>query len=72
MIYSLNLRLPTRFLILDKALATLAAVGVELTPDFNVFEIANLTPATWSASASAPSGCCGAPAATGRVGARRA
>jgi ubiquinone biosynthesis protein len=40
MIYSLNLRLPTRFLILDKALATLAAVGVELTPDFNVFEVA--------------------------------
>jgi len=40
MIYSLNLRLPTRFLILDKALATLASVGVELTPDFNVFEIA--------------------------------
>ncbi len=40
MIYSLNLRLPTRFLLLDKALATLAAVGVELTPDFNVFEIA--------------------------------
>jgi len=40
MIYSLNLRLPVSFLILDKALATLAAVGVELTPDFNVFEIA--------------------------------
>jgi len=40
MIYSLNLRLPTRFLILDKALATLAAVGTELTPDFNVFEVA--------------------------------
>lgn len=40
MIYSLNLHLPTRFLILDKALATLAAVGVELTPDFNVFEVA--------------------------------
>ncbi len=40
MIYSLNLRLPTRFIILDKALATLAAVGVELTPDFNVFEVA--------------------------------
>ena len=40
MIYSNNLRLPTRFLILDKALATLASVGVELTPDFNVFEIA--------------------------------
>jgi ubiquinone biosynthesis protein len=40
MIYSLNLKLPTRFLILDKALATLASVGAELTPDFNVFEVA--------------------------------
>ena len=40
MIYSLNLRLPTRFLILDKALATLASVGAELAPDFNLFEIA--------------------------------
>jgi ubiquinone biosynthesis protein len=40
MIYSLNLRLPTRYLILDKALATLASVGTELTPDFNVFEVA--------------------------------
>src|SRR5439155_26030765 len=28
-IYSLNLRLPTRFIILDKAIATLASVGVE-------------------------------------------
>ena len=27
-IYSLNLRLPTRFIILDKAIATLASVGV--------------------------------------------
>ena len=40
MIYSLNLHLPERFLLLDKALATLASVGAELTPDFNVFEVA--------------------------------
>jgi ubiquinone biosynthesis protein len=40
LIYSLNLRLPTRFVMLDKAIATLGAVGVELYPDFNVFEIA--------------------------------
>jgi len=40
LIYSLNLRLPTRFVILDKAIATLGAVGVELYPDFNVFEVA--------------------------------
>ena len=39
-IYSLNLRLPTRFIILDKAVATLASVGIELYPDFNVFEVA--------------------------------
>ena len=39
-IYSLNLRLPTRFIMLDKAIATLASVGVELYPDFNVFEVA--------------------------------
>jgi ubiquinone biosynthesis protein len=39
-IYSLNLRLPTRFIILDKAIATLGSVGVELYPDFNVFEVA--------------------------------
>jgi len=39
-IYSLNLRLPTRFVLLDKAIATLASLGVELYPDFNVFEIA--------------------------------
>src|SRR6266508_1486730 len=30
LIYSLNLRLPTRFLLLDKAIATLGSVGVEL------------------------------------------
>ena len=40
LIYSLNLRLPSRFVILDKAIATLGAVGVELYPDFNVFEVA--------------------------------
>jgi len=40
LIYSLNLRLPSRFVILDKAVATLGAVGVELYPDFNVFEVA--------------------------------
>jgi ubiquinone biosynthesis protein len=40
LIYSLNLRLPTRFLLLDRTMATLASVGVELYPDFNVFEVA--------------------------------
>jgi ubiquinone biosynthesis protein len=40
LIYAMNLRLPTRFLMLDKAVATLGAVGVELYPDFNVFEVA--------------------------------
>jgi ubiquinone biosynthesis protein len=40
LIYRMNLHLPTRFVMLDKAIATLGAVGVELYPDFNVFEIA--------------------------------
>jgi ubiquinone biosynthesis protein len=40
LIYSLNLQLPTRFVLLDKAIATLGSVGVELYPDFNVFEVA--------------------------------
>ena len=40
MIYRLNLRLPTRFILLDRAIATLGSVGVELSPDFNVFEVA--------------------------------
>jgi len=40
LIYSLNLRLPTRFVMLDKAIATLASVGAEVYPDFNVFEVA--------------------------------
>ena len=40
LIYSLNMRLPTRFLLLDRAMAMLASVGQELYPDFNVFEVA--------------------------------
>src|SRR2546430_4559091 len=40
LIYRLNLRLPTRFVLLDKAIATLGAVGIDLYPDFNVFEVA--------------------------------
>jgi len=40
LIYSMNLRLPTRFVILDKAIATLGSVGIELYPAFNVFEVA--------------------------------
>ena len=40
LIYSMNLRLPTRFVMLDKAIATLGAVGIELYPEFNVFEVA--------------------------------
>jgi ubiquinone biosynthesis protein len=40
LIYSLNLRLPSRFVMLDKAIATLASVGGEVYPEFNVFEVA--------------------------------
>jgi ubiquinone biosynthesis protein len=40
LIYSMNLQLPTRFLLLDRAIATLGAVGIDLYPDFNVFEVA--------------------------------
>jgi len=40
LIHGLNMRLPTRFLLLDRAIATLGAVGQELYPDFNVFEVA--------------------------------
>ena len=40
LIYSMNLKLPTRWLLLDRSIATLASVGVELYPDFNVFEVA--------------------------------
>jgi ubiquinone biosynthesis protein len=40
LIYRMNLRLPTRFVLLDKAIATVGAVGIDLYPDFNVFEVA--------------------------------
>jgi ubiquinone biosynthesis protein len=40
LIYSMNLHLPARFLLLDRAIATLGSVGAELYPDFNVFEVA--------------------------------
>src|SRR5512133_3557029 len=40
LIYSMNLQLPTHFLLLDRAIATLGSVGVDLYPDFNVFEVA--------------------------------
>src|SRR6266699_6341346 len=40
LIYSMNLQLPTRYLLLDRAIATVGSVGMELYPDFNVFEVA--------------------------------
>ncbi|MBA3413206.1 MAG: AarF/ABC1/UbiB kinase family protein [Actinobacteria bacterium] len=40
LVYRLNLRLPTRFVLLDKAVATLGSVGIELYPELNVFEVA--------------------------------
>jgi ubiquinone biosynthesis protein len=40
LIYSMNLKLPTRFVLLDKAIATLGSLATELDPDFNVFEVA--------------------------------
>jgi ubiquinone biosynthesis protein len=40
LIYRRRLRLPSRFLLLDRALITLGSVGQELNPDFNVFELA--------------------------------
>jgi ubiquinone biosynthesis protein len=40
LIYTMNLQLPTRFVILDKAIATLGSVAAEVYPDFNVFEVA--------------------------------
>jgi ubiquinone biosynthesis protein len=40
LIFRMNLHLPTRFVLLDKAVATLGTVGIELSPDFNVFEVA--------------------------------
>ena len=40
LIYRMHLTLPTRFVLLDRAIATLGSVGAELYPDFNVFEVA--------------------------------
>jgi ubiquinone biosynthesis protein len=40
LIYRMHLRLPTRYALLDKTLATLGSVGTEIYPDFNVFEVA--------------------------------
>jgi ubiquinone biosynthesis protein len=39
-IFRMHLELPTRFVMLDRAIATLGSVGYELYPDFNVFEVA--------------------------------
>ena len=40
LIYSLRLRLPSRFLLLDKTLLTLEGVVTQLYPDLNMFEVA--------------------------------
>ena len=40
LVAEMHLRLPTRYALLDKTLATLGDVGVEMYPDFNVFEVA--------------------------------
>lgn len=40
MIYSLGLRLPTRFMLLDKALLTMEGVVSQLYPDLDVFRLA--------------------------------
>jgi ubiquinone biosynthesis protein len=40
LIYEMNLHLPSRYVLLDKAIATLGSVGAELYPDFNVFGVA--------------------------------
>ena len=39
-IYRLRIELPTRWVLLDKALATLGGVGLEISPEFNVFDTA--------------------------------
>jgi ubiquinone biosynthesis protein len=40
LVASMHLRLPTRYALLDKTLATLGSVTTELYPEFNVFEVA--------------------------------
>lgn len=39
-IQRLGITLPSRWVLLDKTIATLAGVGLEISPDFNVFETA--------------------------------
>ena len=39
-IYELEITLPSRWILLDKALATLAGVALQISPDFNVFDTA--------------------------------
>jgi ubiquinone biosynthesis protein len=39
MVYTLRLRLPSRFLVLDKAILTLEGVASQLYPDLNLFEL---------------------------------
>jgi ubiquinone biosynthesis protein len=39
-VYALDVVLPSRWVMLDKTLATLAGVGLEVYPDFNVFDVA--------------------------------
>jgi ubiquinone biosynthesis protein len=39
-IFRMHLQLPSRFLMLDRAIATLGSAGTDLFPDFNVFEVA--------------------------------
>jgi ubiquinone biosynthesis protein len=40
LIYRMHLQLPARFVLLDRAIATLGSAGMELYPDFNVFDVA--------------------------------
>src|ERR687891_1963339 len=40
LIYRMHLQLPARFVLLDRAIATLGSVGMELYPAFNVFDVA--------------------------------
>ena len=39
-VYQLGIRMPPRWIVLDKTLATLSGVAMDIAPDFNVFETA--------------------------------
>jgi ubiquinone biosynthesis protein len=39
-VYAIGVTLPARWVMLDKTLATLAGVALQISPDFNVFEVA--------------------------------